>query len=251
MIETDAPVAYFDDIDSTIVEARRRAERGETGPLWIIAKRQSAGRGRRGRAWVSLEGNLFATYLAATTRRPQEVALIGFAAGVAIAEALEAHLGAGRVTLKWPNDVMIDAAKASGLMIDSGALGPGRLWFALGFGVNIVGAPGGLDQDTACLARAMPPGAAAPSPLTLFGAIRPRLEAHAEALARDGFAALRQAWLAWAHCLGDSARVQVGAETIEGRIMGLSPHGELELETATGLRAIAAGDILMPAIVAA
>ncbi|HRK63663.1 MAG TPA: biotin--[acetyl-CoA-carboxylase] ligase, partial [Terricaulis sp.] len=63
MIDGQAPVETFDEIDSTLLEARRRAERGERGPVWLIAKTQTAGRGRRGRAWASLEGNLLATYL--------------------------------------------------------------------------------------------------------------------------------------------------------------------------------------------
>jgi len=255
MIEADVPVESFDEIDSTIVEARRRAERGDVGPAWLLARRQTAGRGRRGRAWVTIEGNLFATYLGETTQPPAAVALLGFATGIAIADALEAQIGPecapDRVRLKWPNDVFIDGAKAAGLMIDSGAMAPGRLWFALGFGVNIVGAPGGLDQDTACLALAAPGGIAAPTPLALLHAIRRRLEAQAQRLAREGFAPIRAAWLARAHGLGQDIRVQMGAETVEGRFAGLSARGELELETAAGVKRIAAGDILLPSSAAA
>lgn len=245
MIEPAAPLEIFDEIDSTIVEARRRAERTAYGPVWMLARRQTAGRGRRGRSWASIEGNLMATYLGLIARPPAEIALLGFAAGVAIAETLDAVIGAGRAKLKWPNDVFLDGAKAAGLMLDSGAVGQDVYWVALGFGVNIVGAPQGLDQQTAALRAALPPDAPAPAPEALLAAIRARLEPHAQRLAREGFEPLRRAWLARAQGLGQGARVQIGAETVEGRLAGLSPRGELELETAAGLRVIAAGDILL------
>lgn len=246
MLDASAPLEMFDEIDSTIVEARRRAERGDYGPVWMIARRQSAGRGRRGRSWVSVDGNLMATYLGVIARPPAEIALLGFAAGLAIAEAIDAMIGEGRAKLKWPNDVFIDGAKASGLMLDSGAVGPNVYWVALGFGVNIIGAPDGLDQQTAALRQSLPPDAPAPEPEALLAAIRTRLETHGARLADEGFEPLRRAWLGRALGLGGPARVQIGAETIAGRISGLSPRGELELETPTGPRTIAAGDVLLP-----
>jgi BirA family biotin operon repressor/biotin-[acetyl-CoA-carboxylase] ligase len=245
MIDAQAPVETFDEIDSTILEARRRAERGELGPVWLIARRQTAGRGRRGRAWVSPDGNLFATYLFATTRPPAEIALLGFATGVAIAETIEAIIGSGRVTLKWPNDVFIDGAKAAGIMLDSGALASG-LWAALGFGVNLASAPEALDQPTASLRAVLPPDALAPAPLAFLTQLRPRLEHWAQHTRADGFEPLRRAWLSRAHGLGVQVRVVQGEITVEGRVAGLSPRGELELDTATGRRLIAAGDVLLP-----
>src|SRR5262245_17039538 len=135
MIDGQAPVEVFDEIDSTILEARRRAERNEIAPVWLIAKRQTAGRGRRGRAWASYDGNLLATYPFATRQPPAQIALLGFVAGVAIAETIDDILGPGRATLKWPNDVFVDAAKAAGIMLDSGSLGEAGAWAALAFGV--------------------------------------------------------------------------------------------------------------------
>lgn len=245
MIDGQAPVETFDEIDSTLLEARRRAERSDFGPVWLIARVQTAGRGRRGRAWSSLDGNLLATYLFATQRPPAEIALLGFAAGVAIAEALEGHLGGGRVTLKWPNDVFIDGAKAAGILLDSGSQG-GVSWAALAFGVNLAAAPENLDQTTISLRQLLPPDALAPSPLSFLAALRPRLEALASQLDVHGFEPLRQAWLIRAHGLGRNARVAQGEQMLEGRIAGLSPRGELELDTPEGRRLIAAGDVYFP-----
>lgn len=245
MLDASAPLEIFDEIDSTIVEARRRAEAGALAPVWLLARTQSAGRGRRGRAWASFRGNLMTTYLGLAHAPPAQIALLGFAAGIAIAETLDELVGPGRATLKWPNDLFLDGAKAAGIMLDSGAAPGGGQWFALAFGLNIVGAPTGIDQQTACLRDLLPPDTPAPAPEALLARIRPRLESHAAALDRSGFEPLRRAWLARAHGLHRPARVQVGTETIDGRIAGLSPRGELELETDTGLRLIAAGDILL------
>jgi BirA family biotin operon repressor/biotin-[acetyl-CoA-carboxylase] ligase len=269
MIDASAPVEVFEEIDSTILEARRRAERGEVKPAWLVAKRQTAGRGRRGRAWSSFDGNLLATLLFTTHEPPAKIALLGFATGIALAETIEAIIGGGRTKLKWPNDVFIDGMKACGIMLDSGpAAGPSvgssvgssvgadagsvgaseglRSWVALAFGVNLATAPEGLDQPTISLRDVLPPDAPAPAPLAFLAQLRPRLEYWAQRIENDGFEPLRAAWLARAYGLGQAARVLQGEQTLEGRIVGLSPRGELELETSEGRRLIAAGDVLLP-----
>jgi BirA family biotin operon repressor/biotin-[acetyl-CoA-carboxylase] ligase len=245
MIDGAAPVETFEEIDSTILEARRRAERGEVGPVWLIAKRQTAGRGRRGRSWTSHEGNLMATLLFATAEPPPQIALLGFAAGVAIAETIDEIAGAGTTRLKWPNDVFINGAKISGIMLDSGALASGQTWVALAFGVNLADAPENIDQPTTSLRQILPPDALAPAPLAFLAQLRPRLEHWAARTQREGFEPLRQAWLSRAHGLGRDARVVQGAHMLEGRIVGLSARGELELDTASGRRLIAAGDVFL------
>lgn len=245
MIDGQAPVETFDEIDSTLLEARRRAERGELGPVWLVAQMQTAGRGRRGRAWASLQGNLLATYLCPADRPPGEIALLGFAAGLAIAEAFDSYIGAGRATLKWPNDVLIDGAKASGILLDSGAI-DGAAWAALAFGVNIAAAPEGLDQATICLRQVLPPDAPAPQPLAFLARIRPRLEALDAQLKTQGFAPLRKAWLARAHGIGQAVRVTQGEQILEGRLAGLSARGELELDAPEGRKLVSAGDVYFP-----
>lgn len=245
MIDGQAPVEIFDEIDSTILEARRRAERGDWGPTWLIAKRQTAGRGRRGRSWLSLDGNLLATLLFATTRPVAEIPLLGFATAVAIAETFEAAGVTQAVTVKWPNDVLIGGAKASGILLDSGAVPHGGTWVALGFGVNVAAAPDDIDQSATSLRASMRPGAPATTAMEFFSALRPRLELWAARLASEGFEPVREAWLGRAHGLRDIARVRQGADVIVGRIAGLSPRGELELDTAAGRRLIAAGEIIL------
>ncbi len=243
MIDGRAPVETFDEIDSTILEARRRAERGETGPIWLVARRQTAGRGRRGRTWATCDGNLLATYLCTTSRPPTEIALLGFAAALAIADAVDSYIGPGRARLKWPNDVLVDNAKASGIMLDSGAGPAGVNWVALGLGVNLAAAPENLDQPATSLRALLPPDALAPEPLAFLSRLSDRLAAIDAQYQAHGFEPMRQAWLTRAHGLGREVQVLQGDQTLQGRISGLSARGELELETSNGRRLVAAGDV--------
>jgi BirA family biotin operon repressor/biotin-[acetyl-CoA-carboxylase] ligase len=242
MIDAHAPVEIFEEIDSTMLEARRRAERGEIASAWLIARIQTAGRGRRGRTWLSYSGNLMTTYYCVADRPLSDVALLGFAAGVAIAETFKA-MGVNDVTLKWPNDVLIGGAKAAGILIDSGTLPGGAAWVGLAFGINLANAPDAIDQPTRCLRDVLPPDAAVPAPEVFLTTLRPRLEGWAVRTQNEGFEPLRRAWLTLAHGVGAKARVAQGAETLEGRVVGISPRGELELDTAEGRRLVAAGDV--------
>jgi BirA family biotin operon repressor/biotin-[acetyl-CoA-carboxylase] ligase len=135
-------------------------------------------------------------------------------------------------------------------MLDSGGADarPGRTWFALAFGVNIIGAPGELDQPTQYLSAFL--RGPVPSPEVLLADIRGRLETWERRLESEGFTALRAAWLARAHGLGRTVCFEVGGRRAEGVFAGLSEKGELELETAEGLVRISAGDIHFPELAA-
>src|SRR5579871_4075983 len=120
-IRTAARILAFEAIDSTNSEARRRADAGETGPLWITARRQTAGRGRRGRSWETGKGNLAATLLMVTDRSAREAAELSFVAALAVSDLVQAHLPPGRAKVKWPNDVIVSGRKIAGILVESGA----------------------------------------------------------------------------------------------------------------------------------
>jgi BirA family biotin operon repressor/biotin-[acetyl-CoA-carboxylase] ligase len=247
MIAAAAPLFIFDELDSTNEEARRRALRGDTGPAFLLARRQTAGRGRRGRTWTTIEGNLFLTYLGATQRPPAEIALLGFATGLALAEFCETLTAPARVRLKWPNDLFLDGGKAAGVLLESGGLDDGRSWFAVGVGFNLIAAPADAGQPTAALRDVLPPDTPAPAPETVARDLIVRLGAWAGRFDREGFSGLLAAWTARAQGLGAPARVAIGAQTVEGVVRGLTAQGELALELANGeMRLIAAGDIVFP-----
>jgi len=240
-----APILLLDHTDSTNAEARRRADAGETGPLWIVARRQTDGRGRRGRSWESQDGNLFATLMQLTRKSPAEAAQVTFVAALAIADLLDAWAPASLVTIKWPNDVMLAGQKASGVLVESGVHESGGLWLAVGIGINLLSAPEGTERPATALAHHLRGDAASP----------PSIEVAAAKLAEAfnvwmmrwetlGFQPILDAWRARTAGLDGPAVARLGRETIEGRAEGVGPDGALKLRLADGsLRLISAGDV--------
>ncbi len=240
-----APVLLLDQTDSTNAEARRRAEAGETGPLWIAARRQTAGRGRRGRAWESDTGNLFATLLTTTRKAPAEAAQVTFIAALAVADLLDGWAPASLVTIKWPNDVMLAGQKASGILVESGAHAAGGLWLAIGIGVNLAQAPQGTERPATALAHHLSAEHAAPP--TVDAAAQRLAEAFGVWMERWetlSFQPILDAWAARTPGLDGPAVARLGHETVEGRAEGVAPDGALRLRLADGsLRLISAGDV--------
>jgi BirA family biotin operon repressor/biotin-[acetyl-CoA-carboxylase] ligase len=246
-VNAAARVVWLQETTSTNDAARAAAEAGETGPLWIAAHRQTAGRGRRGRAWTGLEGNLFATGLFTFDAGPAAVANLSFAAALAVAETCDQSVNPARVRVKWPNDVLIDGAKTSGVLLESWAAPAGGLHLAVGIGINVAAAPEGTETPATALihhARADAPALTAPTALAHLA----RRFAHWVAVwEAEGFAPLRTAWLDRATGLGGQARARLADRTIEGRFEGLSETGALCLRTTGGdLVEISAGDVFFP-----
>lgn len=242
---TPAPVRLLEETDSTNAEARRLAEAGESGPLWIVARRQSAGRGRRGREWIDQTGNLSATLLTTLRRAPAEAAQLTFVAALAVADLVDGFVPPSLVTIKWPNDVLLAGDKVSGILIESGSHANGSLWLAVGIGVNLARAPSGTDRPATALADHLRGDVTAV----------PTVEAAAAILARTfavwmerwetlGFQPVLDAWAARAPGLDGPAVARLGHETVNGRAEGLDPDGALRLRLADGsLRLISAGDV--------
>jgi BirA family biotin operon repressor/biotin-[acetyl-CoA-carboxylase] ligase len=249
VIDANAARVAFDAIDSTNAEATRRAAAGDLGPYWLRARTQTAGRGRRGREWASAPGNLFLTYLGASDRPAADVALLSFAAALAVADTADRALGREAARLKWPNDVLIVGRKVSGILLESGALADGRLWFAVGIGINIAATPAGVEQPVAALSEFA--GGQSLSADALEPVLRRRLSFWAGVLEREGFGPLRTAWLERAHGLGNTATARLGAEEITGIARGLAPDGALELELPDKrTRLISAGEVFFGATAA-
>jgi BirA family biotin operon repressor/biotin-[acetyl-CoA-carboxylase] ligase len=235
------PIVAYDEIDSTNLEARRRVEAGERGPLWITAGVQTAGRGRQGRAWQTVSGNLAATFLTTTRRPPLEAAQIAFVAALAVADLADAYVPAALVSLKWPNDTLVAGRKLSGVLVESG-VAAGALWLAVGIGVNLSHAPSDVARPATAMADHMraPP----PRPLEALQVLAASLKRWHDLWDADGFAPIAQAWTARAHGIGQPCVARLAAETVEGVAEGLDPDGALRLRTADGaVRRITAGDV--------
>jgi BirA family biotin operon repressor/biotin-[acetyl-CoA-carboxylase] ligase len=251
---TPAPILLLEETDSTNAEARRRAAAGEAGPVWIVARRQTAGRGRRGREWVSEGGNLHATLLTTTRKAPAEAAQITFVAALAAADLVCTFVPPPLVTIKWPNDVMIEAEKVVGILVESGLVeggGPdaGALWLAVGIGVNLAEAPSGTER----------PAAAVSGHLRGDVLSAPRPEDAAEILADHfavwmdrwetlGFQPILDAWVSRSRGLDGPCTARLGHETLEGMAEGVEADGALRLRLPDGsLRLISAGDVFFGA----
>jgi BirA family transcriptional regulator, biotin operon repressor / biotin---[acetyl-CoA-carboxylase] ligase len=243
----------YDSLPSTMSEATARARAGDLGPLWIVAAEQTAGRGRRGSTWSTPRGNLAASLvypLGATA--PEQVATLGFVAGVALSEALD-DVGAGavaadpdpaageggRIALKWPNDVLAGGAKLSGILLETEAFPAGRA-VVIGIGVNVATAPEGLPYAATSL-RALGYRAEVAD---LFAALSRRFAAAATAWAADGFAAIRGRWLARASGLDGPVAVRLGGEVVQGIFETIDEAGRLVVRAADGSRrTVSAGEV--------
>jgi BirA family biotin operon repressor/biotin-[acetyl-CoA-carboxylase] ligase len=230
------------EIDSTNEACRLRALAGEAAGLVIRADRQTAGRGRRGRNWSSPPGNLYTSILLRPQRPASEAAALGFAAVMAIGDVAEALLPPGTlVQHKWPNDLLIDGSKASGILLEAQ---PG--FVVLGVGVNIASHPADMSYPATDLVAA---GAAPIAPQALLERLLTALAPLYESWERASFAALLPAWRRRAAGLGGPIEVRLERETLTGTFRDLEPDGTLRLTLSDGTeQRIAAGDVYLPAM---
>ena len=247
---TDTPVLHFDELDSTNAEARRRAEVGEIGPLWITARRQTAGRGRRGRTWETGAGNLAATLLTVVDKPPAEAAEIAFVAALAVRDLAVLQVPEALVRLKWPNDVLVGDCKVSGVLIESGKRGDGRLWLAVGVGVNLASPPEASERPATSFKDHLRADMAAPlSPDVALGELSRAFARWLEVWTHYGFEPIRDAWTAAAD-MGRACIARLDRETVEGVAEALEADGALRLRLADGsARRITAGDVFFPDVI--
>jgi BirA family transcriptional regulator, biotin operon repressor / biotin---[acetyl-CoA-carboxylase] ligase len=231
-------------IGSTNAEALARAQAGEGGPLFIVAERQSAGRGRRGREWVSEPGNLYATLLlvdpAPAAVSPQLCFVSALALHDAVLDAC-AGLSPARLKLKWPNDLLLDGAKVAGILVEGATLAGGKLAAAIGIGVNCAHHPAETPYPANDFAGA---GLDLP-PAKLLTRLGERMSERLQQWHRgEGFAAIRAAWLLRATGLGDAIQVRLPDRTLAGTFEAVDEEGALLLRRADGAcEAISAGDV--------
>lgn len=236
----NAPVYWYDEIDSTSEEAKRRAKRGDLNPVWIAARSQSAGKGRLGKSWESPEGNLFSTLLFPEPDGLKTASRIPFAAALAVRDACMRSVPELAAELKWPNDVRVRGRKMSGILTESGETN-GALWIALGIGINVQTTPDGTGQETSSLRKEGAPAGLTPEMVLtdLRAAISHRIEQ-----ARQDFEALLNDWTRFAEGIGQTVQAGPVQNRIEGVFESLAPDGGLNLRLPDGaLHTIRAGDV--------
>lgn len=245
-LETRAALlpAFFHLLDleecgSTNDVAKEMARQGAPEGTIVRARRQMAGRGRRGRAWNAGEGNLACSLVLRPGLSPANAALISFVAAIAVGEALSA-LVPGRVTLKWPNDVLLDGAKLSGILLESEADRAGRVeWLVLGVGINVRHFP-----DEAMYPATSVFAGGGPDDLDrVFAAYATAFVAWYRRFLSQGFAPVRAAWLNAAQGLGGPVTVRLHDESFTGRLIDLDDEGGLLVEVGGSVRRVTAGDV--------
>ena len=232
-------------VDSTNAEGARLAPT-LTAPTWILATTQTAGRGRRARAWISPPGNFHATLVMKPTEALDLIALRSFAAALALREACVAVTNLPNAfALKWPNDVLLNGGKIAGILLESAGSAKSANHLAIGIGVNLIAAPDASQLD---------PGATPPvsllaetghriTPEAFLNHLAPAYARWENRLITQGFSPLRAEWLAHAARLGDTITARTGTASHLGRFETIDDTGALILHTATGLMAIPAADV--------
>ncbi|MDO5643063.1 MAG: biotin--[acetyl-CoA-carboxylase] ligase [Paracoccus sp. (in: a-proteobacteria)] len=228
---------------STNAEALRLAPQ-LNGPAWIMTHDQYEGRGRRGRAWVMPRGNFAASLALRPAGSPGDVALYSFVACLALYDALAQVAGpSARLALKWPNDVLLNGGKLAGILLESTGQGGQVSALAVGIGVNLAEAPP-ADPGAAFAPVSLRAETAITIPPEGFLDILAPAFAHWQArLLAEGFAPLREAYLARAARLGEVITARTGIHEWTGRFDGIDEQGALILSTAAGRQVIPAADV--------
>ncbi|MFO1188963.1 MAG: biotin--[acetyl-CoA-carboxylase] ligase [Alphaproteobacteria bacterium] len=243
----DLPSGYrlhaLESIDSTNDEARRLAGSGAADRTVVVAAIQTAGHGRRGRSWVSPRGNVFCSILLRPAGPPASLAQLTFVAALATADAIAAMgVPARSVTLKWPNDVLLNGGKVAGILLEgSWQQGASDGWVVIGIGINLAHHPDGLPYPVTSVASA---GGATGLDRCL-GSLVAAIEVWLGRWEKQGFAPIRAAWWDRANDRFGPIRVKLDDSELEGRFAGIDHDGALILERPDGeRRRIMAGDVL-------
>lgn len=217
------------------------ARAGEGEGLWLRADRQVSGRGRQGRNWVSPSGNLFASTLVRTGEGDPTPSSMALVASLALYDAVAAFLPPDvhqALTLKWPNDLLLDGAKLSGILLEREGTA-----IVIGIGVNLAHHPDNLDRPATSLAAY----SMAPSPDIFLRELAERFAQWIAKWREPGLGAIREQWLVRAHPKGTALSIHDPAgRKIQGVFDGMDGDGALRLRLADGsVHVMHAGDVFL------
>jgi BirA family biotin operon repressor/biotin-[acetyl-CoA-carboxylase] ligase len=237
------PLHFFREIGSTNDEARRLAQAGAPEGTLVAADTQTAGKGRAGRRWLTPPGTGLAFSLVLRPAlAPAHAVRLTMLAGVAAAEAVES-VSMRPVALKWPNDVLVEGAKAGGILVESGLMGDRLNYAVVGIGLNVSAAPPPevVDFPATALQTA---GAPRVNRWHLLRAILTRMEAHYPLLTSSNAEAMAELWAARLAWLGESVAVRGLEGDVVGRAEGVAADGALIIRLPSGeARRVLAGDV--------
>lgn len=231
-----AKPVHLAEVGSTNDWVRRHRERLSDGQ-WVVADRQTAGRGRLGRAWEAPPGNFTASCLILPTHKERPWHLLSFVAALALHDCCGGLVDPMRLQLKWPNDLLLSGAKLSGILLETDAAAGAVI---LGIGVNLVHAPPVAGRTTAALAAA---AADVPTPMAFADMLGAALNRRRAQWCTQGFDGIRRDWLERAHPVGSILSVRIDGRQREGRFQGLADDGALEILIDGAGHSVHAGDV--------
>jgi BirA family biotin operon repressor/biotin-[acetyl-CoA-carboxylase] ligase len=238
----DYHLLSFDELDSTNEEARRLAKGGGHHGAVIWAKKQTGGKGRMNRQWVSAEGNLFVSILLQPQKPIAEFPQVSFVTVVAAIEALEPLLPEAQILqCKWPNDILLEGKKLGGILLESFQDEAGVSWLVVGLGVNVDSYPPRTEFPATCLKESGVELVSAKIILSRF--IHHFIERYNEWNTK-GFAPCRKQWTKNAWAMGEKLVARLPDSEIEGIAQGIDATGSLILLQNNGKKIeIRAGDV--------
>ena len=225
----------FDELDSTNNKAADLACRLQK-PLFVVAKRQTNGRGRRGRLWASLEGNLFVSF--AFDGAGLSAGQWSVLSGVAVMQTVRHFCPEADVQIKWPNDVLVFGGKISGILFERADNG----FWIMGIGINVTCHP----QETTIgyHAESLAHLGAKTDANEVLSVLIQKFQALLSVAFAESFEPIRQVWLDNAYHLGQNIKIKQEKQIVEGTLIGLDLEANLLIRTSKGLERLNYGDIL-------
>lgn len=231
----NTPVHHLPTIDSTNSDARRRIEFGEPAPFWIVADEQTEGRGRLGRHWVSKPGNLYSTYVFPFTAPVNTASQISFVAALAIHDVANSFVTGAAISLKWPNDCLINGAKFSGVLAEMHGEN-----MILGMGLNVLHQPIDLPYKATSFSAHIQNITVAAVFETLQLKLKKWLQIWDES---RGFQHIHRGWEARCNAIGKPMSLDTGKAMLHGTFVGLHHDGGLVLNHNNTTSIHHAGDV--------
>ncbi len=222
-----------------------RARSGDAGNLWVTAERQTGGRGRRGRPWVSEPGNLYASLLLIDPAPMDRLGSLPLAVAVAVHHAVRSvlPLAAEPAEIKWPNDILIGRKKTCGILIEGEALPDGRYALVIGIGINVTTMPDNPMYPVTSLRQQGSMVSAEELFAHLYAAMADVLLVWNKG---EGVREITARWRESACGIGERITVNLPDRSILGHFVGIDDNGLLMLETGDGrTMPIAAGDVFL------
>lgn len=232
----------LDEVDSTMAEAARRMGALDR-PTWIMARRQTAARGRRGRVWTNPDGNFAATFVIKPGGNAASAALRSFMAANAVYEALALRIDRDRLAVKWPNDVLLNGGKVAGILLESSGRAGAVEWLSIGIGVNLEAVPGEVSD------AAFPPvslageGGEPVDQDEMLSMLASNMATEERIFSELGFGPIRESWLRKAARLGEVITARTARDTFTGTFETVDEAGQLVLQTPKGRMTIPAADV--------